>query len=136
MKIKTTELTGAALNWAVAKSKNEDVVAVVNEGVPQVGFRCDARFIGGKPIGLFGNPVEYGWSAVGPIIARERITLQPHLDGWVALLPRSRAYGAEPLIAAMRCFVAAKLGEEVDVPDELLASLSPAACPAARRPRI
>jgi len=28
-------------------------------------------------------------------------------------------YGPTPLIAAMRCFVASKLGEEVDVPQEL-----------------
>ena len=27
---------------------------------------------------------------------------------------------ATPLIAAMRCYVASKLGEEVDVPDELI----------------
>lgn len=29
-------------------------------------------------------------------------------------------YGPTPLIAAMRCFVASKLGDEVEVPDELL----------------
>jgi len=31
-----------------------------------------------------------------------------------------RFYGDTPLIAAMRCFIAAKLGEVVDVPVELL----------------
>ena len=30
------------------------------------------------------------------------------------------AFGPTPLIAAMRCFVASKLGDEVDVPDELI----------------
>ena len=29
-------------------------------------------------------------------------------------------YGPTPLIAAMRCYVSSKLGDEVDVPDELL----------------
>jgi hypothetical protein len=29
-------------------------------------------------------------------------------------------YGKTPLIAAMRCFVASKLGDEVDIPKELL----------------
>lgn len=28
-------------------------------------------------------------------------------------------YGPTPLIAAMRCYVASKLGDEVDVPDEM-----------------
>ncbi len=31
-------------------------------------------------------------------------------------------YGPTPLIAAMRCYVASKLGDEVEVPDELLRS--------------
>jgi hypothetical protein len=30
------------------------------------------------------------------------------------------AYGPTPLIAAMRCYVASKLGDEVDVPEELM----------------
>jgi hypothetical protein len=29
-------------------------------------------------------------------------------------------FGDTPLIAAMRCFVASKLGDEVDVPEKLL----------------
>jgi len=29
-------------------------------------------------------------------------------------------YGPTPLIAAMRCYVASKLGEEVEAPEELL----------------
>jgi hypothetical protein len=28
-------------------------------------------------------------------------------------------YGPTPLIAAMRCYVASRLGDEVDVPEEL-----------------
>jgi hypothetical protein len=28
-------------------------------------------------------------------------------------------YGSSPLEAAMRCYVASKLGDEVDIPDEL-----------------
>jgi len=73
--MKTSELIGPALVWAVAKCEGEDVVVVVNEGVPQIWRRCDVnpsttyknkagedRFImDGKPVGLFGNPVEFGW---------------------------------------------------------------------------
>ena len=55
-------------------------------------------------------------------------------DGWVAThLLCKRAHdmygydvqeikysGPTPLIAAMRCYVASKLGDEVDVPEELV----------------
>jgi hypothetical protein len=30
-----------------------------------------------------------------------------------------RGYGPTPLIAAMRCYVASKLGDEVELPEEL-----------------
>ncbi|MCY1547037.1 hypothetical protein D9M68_830700 [compost metagenome] len=42
---------------------------------------------------------------------------------WFACLNRGRGnhwHGQTPLIAAMRCIVAAKLGETVDVPSELI----------------
>ena len=34
-------------------------------------------------------------------------------------MPLWQEHGPTPLIAAMRCYVASKLGDEVDVPDEL-----------------
>jgi hypothetical protein len=44
-------------------------------------------------------------------------------DNWgeaIILDPEYLAYGPSPLIAAMRCYVASKLGAEVEVPDELV----------------
>jgi hypothetical protein len=35
-----------------------------------------------------------------------------------------KSYGPTPLVAAMRCYVASQLGDEVDVPDELVDKLS------------
>jgi hypothetical protein len=68
------------------------------------------------------------WSQGGPIIERERPMLccDTYGDGkWQASIlrgPRAwTAYGPTPLIAAMRCFVASELGDEMDVPEELLA---------------
>lgn len=74
-----------------------------------------------------------GWTIGGPIIERERIGIEPWDDGrtgaaiWVAttfenrvtspLWSRRSKSGATPLIAAMRCYVASKFGEEV--PDEV-----------------
>jgi hypothetical protein len=63
------------------------------------------------------------WPQGGPIIDRENITW----DGQAATIcrhvngkyPKWSEYGPTPLIAAMRAFVASKLGDEVDIPKEL-----------------
>lgn len=61
------------------------------------------------------------WAQGGPIIERERITISDALDQWVAGLKGTLSwFGPTPLIAAMRCYVASKLGGEVEVPDELI----------------
>ena len=110
--MKTSELTGAALDWAVAKC----------EGV----FPADtARFI---DIFVHQNQTGQGycysrdWSLSGPIIERERIDVYGFDgDSWGAEDNiRARQYGPTPLIAAMRCYIASKLGDEVTIPDELM----------------
>lgn len=70
------------------------------------------------------------WSLAGPIIEREelQVYVANAVDGkWCAKPSDSEywdfdgaAYGPTPLIAAMRCFIASRLGDEVDVPEELL----------------
>jgi hypothetical protein len=72
------------------------------------------------------------WSQGGPIIDRNEIGIKrnaPCSAGreWEAS-PSITAkgaggrygYGPTPLIAAMRCYVASKLGDEVDIPEELI----------------
>jgi hypothetical protein len=70
------------------------------------------------------------WSQGGPIIEREKISIE-HLYGagdagadvWVATRVEgssiSEEQGSTALIAAMRCYVASKLGDEVELPEEL-----------------
>ena len=60
------------------------------------------------------------WAQGGPIIERERIRLDPR-GVWVAGHDSSNDEFSSPtpLVAAMRCFVASKLGEEVEVPDAI-----------------
>ena len=70
------------------------------------------------------------WSQGGPIIEREKIATayEPSMiydDScrWKALHPMSdnyHYYGPTPLIAAMRCYCAIKLGDKVEIPEELL----------------
>ena len=109
MKIKTLELTGAALDWAVAKCEgmSAEMLSEFDEG--------DWLYAGSRRYST-------DWSQGGPIIERENIELERRED-WTAKMcfqPVTRHEdGPTPLIAAMRCFCASKLGEEVEVPDEL-----------------
>ena len=62
------------------------------------------------------------WAQGGPIIERERILIQPEIcsNAWNAIsMQGTEDYGPTPLIAAMRCYVASKLGDEIEVPSEL-----------------
>ena len=99
MKIKTSELTGAALDWAVAKCEKN--WAFEPDG-------CDSY--------------STDWQLGGLIIERERITIWAFDDvTWRAQLDTATdpLEAPTPLIAAMRCYVASKLGDEVEVPEEL-----------------
>lgn len=70
------------------------------------------------------------WAHGGPIIAREQISFDNFKGHPCAAFMGTHARYAfrqwapegQILIAAMRCYVASKLGEEVEVPDELLES--------------
>lgn len=122
MKVKTSELTGAALDWAVAKCEGFEVafttnkeVVILREGVTD----------------YFDPHRNWGWG--GPIIEREQITsirriLHDGTPEWWATTKVSDLRtdydpvgisGPTPLTAAMRCYVASKLGHEVEVPKEL-----------------
>ena len=100
--MKTAELTGAALDWAVAQATEFDN----GDWLPDYSTE---------------------WCHGGAIIESELIdifTVEGGTDGWQANkhLPDEMvtAYGETPLIAAMRCYVASKLGDEVEVPEELM----------------
>jgi hypothetical protein len=70
----------------------------------------------------------FDWSQGGPIIEREGINIERGNSSgrWEAWTPAPErrsgeavAQGLTPLIAAMRCYVASKLGDEVEIPEEL-----------------
>ena len=118
--MKTSELQGAALDWAVAKCEGKGallcgkVVLIDNDTavIAQLRYSTD-------------------WAQGGPLIEREHIEWQ-----WLPSSSKHHRYGARKpslggakrtfcmdgptvLIAAMRCYVASKLGDEVEIPEEL-----------------
>jgi hypothetical protein len=117
MKIKTSELTGAALDWAVCEATG------MFKAYTQ--FRSGKNFL--KVYGVARNKHLHpstDWAQGGPIIERERVSTQTTESHWDADMttPEGKfiqAEGPTPLIAAMRCYVASKLGDTVDVPEEL-----------------
>ena len=131
MKIKTSELTGTALDWAVAKCEGKNGV-LHDDGITRCIVIAAAS---GVYKGTWKPSVN--WSQCGPIIEREEIDLycdvptnpaykDPSWRGsWRARYSRcgygtDMYHGPTALIAAMRCYVASKLGAEVEIPNELI----------------
>ena len=100
--MKTAQLTGAALDWAVDKS--------LNLNTPYNSW------------GQIGKVPAYStdWAQGGPIIERERIETCPVGDEWRGMYADYRLYGPTLLIAAMRCVVTVNLGDEVKLPQHFL----------------
>lgn len=127
MKHKVSEIDGALLDAAVAMAEGHKVCQLN-------GVWCSD---------LYGQWTRVRnmreWRYVGPIIEREGIAIAPYEHGigepsmWVAWVEERQhqatfdsyfergifddnSRGHTPLIAAMRAFVASKLGEEVELP--------------------
>lgn len=117
MKVKVALSEGKLLNWMVGKCEGFDLK----------------------------NPIDYinDWSYAGPIISREKINIRhtftqggyrtsdsvDAIHAEITLPNGSKVfdpnkviweYGSTDLIAAMRCYVTSKLGEEVEVPENLI----------------
>ena len=126
--VKVLELSGYALDWAVSqcegytpdhymhsadirKNVNGDVIGIT---VPNTKERCYEWF-----------RASTDWTQGGPIIEREEILFSGRKGAYLAWLSNRTKINFEytpetHLIAAMRCYVASKLGDVVPVPVELL----------------
>ena len=133
MKVKVSEATEIQLDWMACEA------AGMFDAYPKYGE-------GRKFLQMHrGNSAAYvhpttDWAQGGPIIEREGVNLSIDYQddalsndmvqlGWKGNLWNNSvpgtagflqwAYGPTPLIAAMRCFVISKLGDTVEVPEEL-----------------
>lgn len=127
MKIKTSELIGPALDWAVAECEGVEVEFGAWESLWLVDkdVWSNSRCVQGDD-GTTYHPSR-GWKIGGPIIKRERISVCWEGTLWVGSRYNetegrywAQTSGPTPLVAAMRCYVASKLGNEVDVPKKLI----------------
>ena len=126
--MKTSELTGAALEWAVAKC--EGATDFWFDTVATHWMNLHGRDIALKPGWAQSYSPSTDWSQGGPIIEREEVDIDyaPTERQWYAhvftihddeILQHFMTKGPTPLIASMRCYVASKLGDNIDIPEEL-----------------
>jgi len=138
--MRVSGLTGHALNWAVAQAEGDKVFRprlgrpdnwdkkayladgsddrwVVRVQNPTLAYFVDWTY----------NPSGSWWQG-GEIVEREVPMLMRTNGGdWIAQgcydiandTEAKRHYGKTLLEAAMRCYVASKLGDEVEIPEEL-----------------
>ena len=104
--MKTNELHGAALDYAVAKCVGVEFTYEDHPAHELICFKYSTD-----------------WSQGGPIIEEWMIDCNTYRNGWRAARHVSTAptygYGPTPLIAAMRCYVKSKMGEEINIPSEV-----------------
>lgn len=153
MLVKTMDLHGAALDWAVAQCEGQqdlwqrgdiqfprllcEIMATQDnlnleslsesmdlspEDIEEIFDRANEKWESSKR-SPFSPSTD--WSQGGPIIEREEIALDKFADypNWQAECNtgdyHNRQLGPTALVAAMRCFVASRLGFEIEVPDEI-----------------
>lgn len=114
MKIKTSELKKSTLGWAIAKCEGHELL--IEDG--DVWFEKTTDYRG-------------NWELCGLILEREKINLEYPRNNcpWQANMWHehlrdgshfSHGSGDTAFEAAMRCYVASKLGDEIEIPKELI----------------
>ena len=136
VKIKTVDLVGLALDWAVAKCEDKLWLAYENALFNETVLPArPSEYLRDNFFGPEFSP-STNWAQGGPIIEREITKLFKNVGGTHtaqirheethSLISRNvlagwtNASGPTPLIAAMRCYVASKLGDAIDILDDLV----------------
>jgi hypothetical protein len=130
MLVKTSELIDGALDWAFAQAAEH-----------RVKWSAPHEMLLHDTSGFAMYAPHRDWSLVGPIIDRVGIRIAPTItrSAWMAQIRHTESHplvahpvlagwtnanGPTPLIAAMRCYCRAKLGDTVDIPDELIKKIA------------
>jgi hypothetical protein len=118
VKVKTSELTGRAIDWATGKAIGANIGVTIGGLVKEITSH---------------NPIEMGlwqptndWSICGSMIEKYWMDVfcEPHNEDvlWSAITPHllgNYENGPTPQIAICRAVVASVLGDEIDLPEDL-----------------
>ena len=131
-KIKVSDATPLQLDWLVATAQGRKEIKIYAPSRPTDRGWIEVRFNPEPKATTARFDPTQDWQFGGPIIEREMIELTNWglNDVWCAKATDyscrpaqdeifAEQFGPTPLIAAMRCFVASKLGDTVDIPEEL-----------------
>jgi hypothetical protein len=121
MKVKTSEAKDKVLNYLVAKCLGHTEFYDYGSYIR----------IPTKPSGSLRFCPSTDWALAGPIIEREGVCMmfspKDARGAWYSVMGKNRflspdfeGSGPTPLIAAMRCYVASKLGDEIELPEGLI----------------
>lgn len=125
-KVKTAELISAALDWAVAKTIGNNMYGIQystdwSQGGPIIErenitiIRADDAYIDGKRVpAWFAETSQWVGHSASESYEHQQ------MDPTFMISAEDGVYGPTPLIAAMRCFVRHRLGDIVEIPEELL----------------
>jgi len=124
--IKVDEAAGTTLDWLVATCVGHKPV-FTSHWVTPVSEDTPRRVCVLMPSWVQPYEPSRNWAVGGPIIERENISLASQSTRWAEFWQADIRHSSKftqwdhkPLIAAMRCYVMSKLGETVEVPEELL----------------
>lgn len=113
-----SEASGTVLDWMVAKCEQ------VHVGICLGGYLALQSSANSSPYSARRYSPSNDWAQGGPIIWKEGIGFfwDSGNKEWTASNSSGTfcEVGHTPLIAAMRCYVVTKLGEKVEVPEEML----------------
>lgn len=118
--MKTSEVIGKALDWAVAKAEGYELgcggVVPYSADWSQGGPIIEQEIIAIVCVhSVRGNY----WAASKGSVSYEETTEHTQHDPMLQIYKSDAYHGPTPLIAAMRCYVASKLGAEIELPKEL-----------------
>lgn len=137
--IKVSEATKIQLDWLVAKCEGHATYRrhdFLVRRAKHTGYEANLPWhlsqqtndpiIGDISTGLTRPLPDYttDWFQMGPIIDREKISIRhwdntPVIHAYMPTQGSDWSEGQTPLIAVARCYVTSKLGDTVEVPEEL-----------------
>ena len=120
VEVKTAELAGSALDWAVAQVESEKYIA---KHITKTSLNLAGQVVAVEHTANYRPSSD--WAQGGPLIDKYNIWLSGPIGDrkeWSAAIDLStdEMHGETALIALCRCIVGARLGDVVQVPAELV----------------
>lgn len=123
VEIKTSELISSALDYAVAVCEDNVPMNIYGNLIPEFIHKYSTDWEAGGPIKEREGINDFRYNKIDPNEpdrwCAHKVVPRPNMEGSTNMVAIALD-GPTPLIAAMRGYVASKLGDVVKIPQELL----------------